>query len=107
MRSACFDYLSLGGMYSSGPISLLSGLNPKPSVLVMHFAMVAVYGVGRLVFPRPSLHGLWMGLLLLIVAARIIVPIIWSEGVRAVFFPSLAPTPVLGAVKLAAKKVVA
>lgn len=40
MRQAAFDYLSLGGMASSGPISLLSGLNPSPSVLVMHFFMV-------------------------------------------------------------------
>ena len=47
MRQACFDYLRLGGMYSSGPISLLSGMNPRPSVLVMHFFMVAIFGVGR------------------------------------------------------------
>lgn len=40
MRGACFDYLRLGGIYSSGPVSLLSGLNPRPSVLVMHFFMV-------------------------------------------------------------------
>ena len=40
MRQACFDYLSLGGIYSSGPIALLSGLCPSPSVLVMHFFMV-------------------------------------------------------------------
>ncbi|KAM3325445.1 hypothetical protein P3S67_000570 [Capsicum chacoense] len=26
MRQACFDYLSLGGVYSTGPISLLAGL---------------------------------------------------------------------------------
>lgn len=25
MRQACFDYLQLGGIYSAGPISLLSG----------------------------------------------------------------------------------
>ncbi len=43
MRQACFDYLSLGGIYSSGPISLLSGLNPSPSVLVMHFFMVRFF----------------------------------------------------------------
>lgn len=47
MRSACFDYLRLGGIYSAGPISLLSGLNPRPSVLVTHFFMVAVFGFGR------------------------------------------------------------
>ena len=30
-------------------MSLLSGLNPRPSVLVMHFFMVALFGVGRCV----------------------------------------------------------
>lgn len=39
---------------STGPVSLLSGLNPSPSVLVMHFFMVALYGVGRLMLPRPT-----------------------------------------------------
>ncbi len=32
---------------AAGPVSLLSGLNPRPSVLVTHFFMVALYGVGR------------------------------------------------------------
>lgn len=93
MRQACFEYLSLGGMYSSGPVSLLSGLNPKPSILVMHFVMVAIFGVGRLVYPRPTLKGLWMSILLLIGAARILLPIIYAEGPRAVFAPMLAPLP--------------
>lgn len=94
MRQACFDYLSLGGKYASGPISLLSGLNPSPSVLVMHFFMVALFGVGRLLFsPRPSFKGLYMGFLLLVVALRIILPIIYAEGFRAVFMPWLAPKP--------------
>ncbi|MBA0731517.1 hypothetical protein Golax_025620, partial [Gossypium laxum] len=30
MRQACFDYLSLGGIFSNGQISLLSSLNPLP-----------------------------------------------------------------------------
>jgi squalene monooxygenase len=93
MRQACFDYLSLGGVYSSGPISLLGGLNPRPSVLVMHFFMVALYGVGRLLLPRPSLKKLWLAILLLLGASRIILPIIWAEGIRAVFLPALAPKP--------------
>eukprot|EP00877_Chromochloris_zofingiensis_P011908 jgi/Chrzof1/6971/Cz02g06030.t1 len=93
MRSACFDYLSLGGMYSEGPVSLLSGLNPSPSVLVMHFFMVALYGVGRLLLPRPTLRGVWMSFALLVAASRIILPIIWAEGLRAVFLPALAPKP--------------
>ena len=56
MQKACFDYLALGGWYSEGPVSLLSGLNPKPSVLVLHFFAVAVYGFGRLQLPRPTLR---------------------------------------------------
>lgn len=62
-------------------------------MLVTHFFMVALFGVGRLLTPRPSLSGLWMSLALLAAAARIILPIIWSEGLRAVFFPRLAPKP--------------
>lgn len=54
MQGACFEYLRKGGWYSAGPMSLLSGLNPRPSVLVLHFFAVAVYGVGRLMFPRPT-----------------------------------------------------
>ncbi|KAI3758495.1 hypothetical protein L6452_06059 [Arctium lappa] len=54
MREACFDYLSLGGVFSNGPVSLLSGLNPRPLSLVVHFFAVAIYGVGRLLLPFPS-----------------------------------------------------
>lgn len=61
MRDACFDYLSLGGLCSSGPVSLLSGLNPRPLSLVCHFFGVAVYGVGRLLLPFPSPKRLWLG----------------------------------------------
>lgn len=95
MRQACFDYLSLGGMYSAGPISLLSGLNPRPSVLVAHFFMVAVFGVGRLLFPRPTFKGIYMAFGLLLTACSIIFPIIHAEGVRAVFLPLLAGKPPL------------
>ncbi|KAI3803784.1 hypothetical protein L1987_31946 [Smallanthus sonchifolius] len=61
MRKACFDYLSLGGICSQGPISLLSGLNPRPLVLFLHFFAVAIYGVGRLLIPFPSPKRLWLG----------------------------------------------
>jgi hypothetical protein len=54
MRQACFDYLAKGGQCASGPVSLLSGLNPSPSALVMHFFSVALFGVGRLLQPRPT-----------------------------------------------------
>ncbi|KAH9778955.1 ubiquitin-conjugating enzyme E2 35 [Citrus sinensis] len=47
LRQACFDYLSLGGLFTNGPIALLSGLNPRPFSLIIHFFAVAVFGVGR------------------------------------------------------------
>ncbi|CAN0917732.1 Squalene monooxygenase SE1, partial [Linum grandiflorum] len=65
MREACFDYLSLGGVCSSGPVALLS---------------VAIYGVGRLLLPFPSPKGFWIG-------ARLIT----AEGVRQMFFPATVP----------------
>ena len=61
MREACFDYLSLGGNFSNGPVALLSGLNPRPLSLVLHFFAVAVYGVGRLLLPFPSPQRMWIG----------------------------------------------
>ncbi|ONK74548.1 uncharacterized protein A4U43_C03F7540 [Asparagus officinalis] len=91
MREACFDYLSLGGVFSNGPVSLLSGLNPRPLSLVAHFFAVALYGVGRLLLPFPSFKQLWLGLRLISVASSIILPIIRAEGVRQMFFPATVP----------------
>lgn len=61
LRQACFDYLSLGGIFSYGPVSLLSGLNPNPFTLILHFFAVAIYGVGRLLLPVPSLNRSYLG----------------------------------------------
>ncbi|KAJ4821804.1 Squalene epoxidase 1, partial [Turnera subulata] len=61
MRQACFDYLGLGGVFSSGPIALLSGLKPHPLNLILHFFAVAIYGVGRLILPFPSPKSIWTG----------------------------------------------
>nr|GMD89191.1 squalene monooxygenase-like [Ipomoea batatas] len=91
MRQACFDYLSLGGVFSNGPVSLLSGLNPRPLSLVCHFFAVAIYGVGRLLLPFPSLKRMWIGARLISSASAIILPIIKAEGVRQMFFPATVP----------------
>ncbi|KAJ9670421.1 hypothetical protein PVL29_026760 [Vitis rotundifolia] len=91
MREACFDYLSLGGVCSAGPVALLSGLNPRPLSLVVHFFAVAIYGVGRLLLPFPSLKRMWIGARLISVASSIIFPIIKAEGVRQMFFPVTVP----------------
>lgn len=91
MRQACFDYLSLGGVFSSGPVALLSGLNPRPMSLVAHFFAVAIFGVGRLVIPFPTPKRMWLGTRLLMGASNIIFPIIKAEGVRQMFFPNTVP----------------
>lgn len=79
MREACFNYLKLGGIYSEGPMSLLSALNPEPMVLVVHFFMVAFYGVVRNGLPS-SPYKMWRGLRLVTHAAGIILPILRDEG---------------------------
>ncbi|KAF2320702.1 hypothetical protein GH714_030229 [Hevea brasiliensis] len=61
MREACFDYLTLGGVFSNGPIALLSVLNPRQLKLVLHFFAVAIYGVSRLIVPFPSILRMWIG----------------------------------------------
>lgn len=91
MRDACFDYLSLGGVCSSGPVSLLSGLNPRPLSLVCHFFAVAIFGVGRLLLPFPSPKRVWIGARIISGASGIIFPIIKAEGVRQMFFPATVP----------------
>ncbi|XP_057981413.1 squalene epoxidase 3-like isoform X2 [Malania oleifera] len=91
MRQACFDYLSLGGVCATGPVALLSGLNPRPLSLVFHFFSVAIYGVGRLLLPFPSPKRLWIGARLISGASGIIFPIIKAEGVRQMFFPATVP----------------
>ncbi|CAA2971267.1 squalene monooxygenase-like [Olea europaea subsp. europaea] len=91
MRQACFDYLSLGGVFSDGPVSLLSGLNPRPLSLVCHFFAVAIYGIGRLMLPFPSPGRIWIGARLISSASGIIFPIIKAEGVRQMFFPATVP----------------
>ncbi|KAK6238199.1 hypothetical protein QUC31_003668 [Theobroma cacao] len=91
MRKACFDYLSLGGVFSNGPIALLSGMNPRPLNLILHFFAVAIYGVGRLLLPFPSFKRLLLGARLISGASSIIFPILKAEGVRQVFFPVTIP----------------
>ncbi|PRQ22125.1 putative squalene monooxygenase [Rosa chinensis] len=88
IREACFGYLSLGGICSYGPVSLLSGLNPRPLHLFLHFFAVAIYGVGRLMLPFLSPKRMWLGARLISSASDIIFPIIKGEGVRQMFFPA-------------------
>lgn len=67
---------------------LLYIASPRPYHLTAPFLLLLL-----LLCPGCSRSGLYMCIALLLVASRIILPIIWAEGLRAVFFPRLAPKP--------------
>jgi squalene monooxygenase len=81
LKDACVDYLGMGGMHSAGPIGLLSGLTPKPDVLVAHFFAVALHAIRRALLPFPTPLRLREGYDLLHVACIIIMPLLAGEGV--------------------------
>ncbi|CAM9851573.1 unnamed protein product [Ectocarpus sp. 6 AP-2014] len=80
LQAACFDYLSLGGCYSAGPVGLLSGLSPVPWVLTTHFFMVAFHGCREHLLPVPTPGGVLRVYRLLHVATKIIMPLLEEEG---------------------------
>lgn len=54
MRDAMLRYWELGGPAAEGPMALLSGLAPRPALLLLHYTAVALVGVGTNVLPRGS-----------------------------------------------------
>ncbi|KAL4347632.1 hypothetical protein GQ457_17G001870 [Hibiscus cannabinus] len=91
LQQTLFGYLKLGGVFVDGVSALFSGLCPRPLSLAFHFVALSIYGVGRLLLPFPSPKRLWSGAKLLWVASGILLPFIWSEGVRQMFFPLTVP----------------
>jgi squalene monooxygenase len=95
LREACFDYLQLGGVFSAGPVGLLSGLTPKPAVLATHFFMVAIYAAKNYLLPFPTPFSVVRMYKVLHVACQIIMPLLTQERATV-----LAAWPVRTAVKL-------
>lgn len=94
LREGCFRYFELGGECVGGPVSLLSGLEPSPVLLVDHFFRVAFYSIWCLFthfrwYPdeqrqrRASLiewPGLvWRSVMVFYTACVVILPVIWTE----------------------------
>ncbi|XP_039043865.1 squalene monooxygenase SE2-like isoform X1 [Hibiscus syriacus] len=92
MQQTCFGYLRLGGVFAHGLSAMLSGLCPHPLSLAFHFISLAIYGVGRLLLPFPTPKRLWNAAKFLWVASSVLLPFIWSEGVRQMFFPLTVPS---------------
>ncbi|RUS79256.1 hypothetical protein EGW08_012986 [Elysia chlorotica] len=82
MKRACFDYFRLGGECVSGPVSLLSVLNPKPHILIGHFFAVALYAVYSVYQSEPiwAVHRVfYRSLMILMSACGILFPLLWGE----------------------------
>lgn len=79
LRDACFEYLSLGGAFAAGPVGLLSGLTPVPSVLATHFFCVAFYALKSYLFPFPTPRKLFRMYDIVHVACKIIMPLLERE----------------------------
>ncbi|KAH6823605.1 oxidoreductase family protein [Perilla frutescens var. hirtella] len=93
IRQACFDYLSLGGIFSDTSLSIVSGLNPRPLCLFLNFSSVALFAIYRLLLPFPSPQKLCLVARLLFGAFGIIFRIIKAEGVSQMLFPATLCQP--------------
>lgn len=80
LRAACVEYLQMGGPCTAGPIGLLAGLTPRPSVLVSHFFAVAMHAMRRSLLPIPTPAKLRQGYDLLHIACMIIMPLVAMEN---------------------------
>ncbi|KAH0767136.1 hypothetical protein KY285_003007 [Solanum tuberosum] len=88
IREACYDYISLGGIFKNGLAAMVAGLNPKPISLAFHLIAIGLYAAARLLLPFPTPKALCRLTKLLYVAIGMILPIIKAEGIRQMFFPA-------------------
>jgi len=55
LRDGCFAYFERGGECVDGPVSLLAGLAPSPTLLARHFFTVAFYAI-YIYWSKPQFH---------------------------------------------------
>ncbi|KAJ9478826.1 Squalene monooxygenase [Pseudozyma hubeiensis] len=109
LREGCFKYFEMGGECVNGPVSLLSGLAPKPMLLVGHFFAVAVYSIYAL-FAHPKFYeaegrtrkpgflewpGLvWRSIMVFYTACIVLLPVVFTEMKSNI--PTLKPVATTG-----------
>lgn len=79
LRDACVAYMSAGGVLAAGPVGLLSGITPKPAVLVSHFFAVAFHALYLALCPFPTPSRILLAYKILHVACCIIMPMLEVE----------------------------
>lgn len=79
LRDACVAYMSAGGVLAAGPVGLLSGITPKPSVLVSHFFAVAFHALYLAFGTFPTPGRFLLSYKILHVACCIIMPMLEVE----------------------------
>lgn len=109
LREGCFKYFEMGGECVNGPVSLLSGLAPRPMLLVGHFFAVALYSIYALfmhlkfypaeqrsrkpgVLEYPALA--WRSVMVFYTACVVLLPVVFTEMKSNV--PRLTPTTTAG-----------
>ncbi|XP_010552538.1 PREDICTED: squalene epoxidase 5-like [Tarenaya hassleriana] len=90
MRQECFVYLCSGGVFTSGLMSLIGGMNPRPLSLVLHLFSITFSSIATLLAPFPTPQRVWLCLRLLRVALGMLGPHVKDEGVTQMFSPAAA-----------------
>jgi squalene monooxygenase len=84
LKTACFNYLNRGGVYSEEPVSILSAVSRSVPLLLKHFFAVAIYGVRKILWPYPNLNKIKRSYKLLQAATAIVAPLVLNERPGAI-----------------------
>ena len=79
LRANCFLYLSCGGDFASGPVSLLSGMSTSQATLLRHFFAVALFGIFTAI-KRPTVNAFLRCASMMTDAVTIITPLLFREN---------------------------
>jgi squalene monooxygenase len=79
LKQACYNYLQKGGVYAQEPVSILGAVSRDVQLLVRHFFAVALFGIGNVIKPFPSIEKIKRARTMLRDAVQIIEPLLMCE----------------------------